>query len=116
METIVFAGVIIALAGVAIWSYNRGAKSLDVNNDGKVDLDDAKQAVANTTQGIVEDTRDARDLALSLASESAARATVALEKIKKPRAAAAKKPAKTTKPAKTSAAKTSKPRATKSSK
>jgi hypothetical protein len=105
METIVFAGVIIALAGVAIWFYNRGAKSLDVNSDDKVDIKDAKQAVANTAQGIVEDVRDAKDLALSLASESAARATVALEKIKKPRAAAAKKPAKTAKPRTTKSSK-----------
>jgi uncharacterized protein YdbL (DUF1318 family) len=113
METIVFAGVIIALAGVAIWYYNRGSKGLDVNNDGKVDLDDAKQAVANTTQGIVEDTRD---LALSLASDSAARAAVALERIKKPRAATTKKPAKKTTAAKPSATKASKPRATRSTK
>jgi len=113
METIVFAGVIMALGAVAIWSYNRGAKSLDVNSDGKVDIKDAKQAVVNTAQGIAEDVRDAKDLALSLASESAARATVALEKIKKPRAAAAKKPAKTTKTAKPRVAK---PRAAKSSK
>ena len=114
METIVFAGVIIALAGVAIWYYNRGGQGLDVNNDGKVDLDDAKQAVANTAQGIVEDTRDARDLALSLASESAARATAALDKVKKPRStkAATKEPAKT----KTTKPRATNPRATKSSK
>ena len=97
METIIFAVVIIAVAGGAIWFYNRGSKGLDVNQDGKIDHRDAQAAVKNAAKGVRQDMRDARDAVLAEAAESAARATVALEKARKPRAAGssseAKKPA-----------------------
>ena len=48
--------IIIALVAVivvgALVYFNRSAKSLDINNDGKVDLADAKAAVANTVTGV----------------------------------------------------------------
>ena len=48
--------IIIALVAVivvgALVYFNRSAKSLDINNDGKVDLADAKAAVDNTVTGV----------------------------------------------------------------
>ena len=101
METIIFASVMIAIAGGIIYYYNRNQKTLDINDDGLVDHKDVSQAVQNTANGLVRDTRDARDLALNLASESAAKALNAVEKVTKPKRTSAPKPAtkKTTKPA-----------------
>lgn len=42
---------LVIVSVLAIWFFNRDA-GLDVNNDGKVDLADAKAAVNNTVQGI----------------------------------------------------------------
>ena len=48
--------IIIALVAVvavgALIYFNRSAKNLDINNDGKVDLADAKAAVDNTVAGV----------------------------------------------------------------
>jgi hypothetical protein len=48
--------IIIALVAIvvvgALAYFNRSAKSLDINNDGKVDLADAKAAVDNATTGV----------------------------------------------------------------
>ena len=48
--------IIIALVAVivvgALVYFNRSAKSPDINNDGKVDLADAKAAVENTVTGL----------------------------------------------------------------
>jgi hypothetical protein len=48
--------IIIALVAVivvgALVYFNRSAKSLDINNDGKVDLADAKTAVDNAVTGV----------------------------------------------------------------
>ena len=80
METIVFAAIIVALAGGAIWFYNRGASGLDINQDGKVDSRDAREAVSKTAKGLAQDARDARDAVLAQAAESAARATAIIER------------------------------------
>ena len=86
METILFAAVIVVLAGGAIWFYNR-TNGADVNQDGRVDIDDARAAVENTAQGLRQDTRDLRDAVLAQASESAARAQALLDSKKsQPRA------------------------------
>lgn len=101
MLTIIFGIIIVSLAAGLIYYYNRSSKNLDIKQDGRVDA---------------EDTRDARDLALSLASESAGRAINAVETATKTRRAVAKKPAtkkpaaKATKPA----ARVTKPRNKKS--
>ena len=79
METIVFVLVILALAGGAIWYYNRTNPGADVNGDGRVDLDDAAQALRNTRDGLAQDTRDMRDAVLAQASESAARAQALID-------------------------------------
>jgi preprotein translocase subunit SecF len=121
METIIFVLIILALAGGAIWYYNRTNPGADVNGDGQIDANDAKAALQNTALGLVKDARDARDLAMSLASESAGRAINAVETVTKTQRAtakksdtkkpAAKKPAtKATKPA----ARATKPRTKKS--
>lgn len=119
METIIFVLIILALAGGAIWYYNRTNPGADINQDGQVDAADVKLAIDNTIKGAMKDARDARDLALHLNSESAAKTLNAVEKVKKPRAkptvkSAAKPAAKSTgkKPAGKAPAK---PRAKKSS-
>jgi hypothetical protein len=50
MEIIIALVAIVAIA--ALIYFNRSAKSLDINNDGKVDLADAKAAVDNTVVGV----------------------------------------------------------------
>jgi hypothetical protein len=50
MEIVLFAVVVVALG--AFVYYNRSSKSLDVNNDGKVDAADAKAAVQNVVEGV----------------------------------------------------------------
>lgn len=42
----------VVAAGLAVWYFNRDAKSLDLNSDGKVDVADAKVAVENTVAGV----------------------------------------------------------------
>ena len=51
MEYIIIA--VVVAAGVAIWYFNRD-KGLDVNKDGKVDIQDVKDAVENTVEGVKE--------------------------------------------------------------
>ena len=48
---IIIALVAIVVVGSLVY-FNRSAKSLDINNDGKVDLADAKAAVDNTVAGV----------------------------------------------------------------
>lgn len=48
---ILIAFVVIIVVGSLVY-FNRSAKSLDINNDGKVDLADAKAAVDNTVAGV----------------------------------------------------------------
>lgn len=48
---IIIALVAVAVVGTLIY-FNRSAKSLDINNDGKVDLADAKAAVDNAVSGV----------------------------------------------------------------
>ena len=48
---IIIALVAVVVVGALVY-FNRSAKSLDINNDGKVDLADAKAAVDNTVTGV----------------------------------------------------------------
>lgn len=50
MEIIIALVTIVVV--VALVYFNRSAKSLDVNNDGKVDLADVKAAVSNAVSGV----------------------------------------------------------------
>lgn len=52
MSVELFFGLIIIVMIVAIIFFNRTTKGLDVNQDGKVDVDDAKAAVKNTVDGV----------------------------------------------------------------
>jgi hypothetical protein len=52
-------GLIIAVIVVSLIYFNRDNKGLDVNNDGKVDAEDAKAAVENTVQGVKKQVRRA---------------------------------------------------------
>lgn len=52
-------GLIIAVIVVSLIYFNRDSKGLDVNNDGKVDAEDAKAAVENTVQGVKKQVRRA---------------------------------------------------------
>jgi hypothetical protein len=49
MELILIAAVVVI--GAVVY-YNRKSKSLDVNNDGKIDAADAKAAVQNVVEGV----------------------------------------------------------------
>ena len=48
---IIIALVAVVVVGALVY-FNRSAKSLDINNDGKVDLADAKAAVDNAVAGV----------------------------------------------------------------
>lgn len=52
-------GLIFIVLIAAILFFNRSTKSLDINQDGKVDLDDAKKAVENTVAGVEETVKKA---------------------------------------------------------
>ena len=49
MELVI--GVVVVVSAVALIYYNRSARSLDINQDGKVDAADAVQAVTNAAEG-----------------------------------------------------------------
>ena len=57
MEFVVL--VLVVVAAVALIYYNRSARSLDVNQDGKVDAADAVQAVVNATEGVKQTAKKA---------------------------------------------------------
>lgn len=48
---ILLAIVAVVVIGSLIY-FNRSSKSLDINNDGKVDAEDVKAAVQNTVEGV----------------------------------------------------------------
>jgi hypothetical protein len=50
MEIIIAITVVVVVSNLIY--FNRSAKSLDINNDGKVDLADVKAAVDNTVAGV----------------------------------------------------------------
>jgi hypothetical protein len=45
-------GVIIAVIVIALIYFNRESKGLDINKDGKVDIQDAQEAVKNVKTGV----------------------------------------------------------------
>jgi hypothetical protein len=50
METLLIIAVVVVVA--ALIYFNRSAKSLDINADGKVNAEDAKVAVENAVEGV----------------------------------------------------------------
>ena len=61
MEIIIV--IALVLVGGAIWWYNKDAKSLDIDSDGDVDIDDAKKAVDNVVEGVKADVKKLPSLA-----------------------------------------------------
>lgn len=68
---IIIALVVVVVVGALIY-FNRSAKSLDINNDGKVDTSDVVQAVSNATEGI-KDTVEKAAVKAKTAGRSAAK-------------------------------------------
>ena len=52
MSVELIVALIVVILVAAIIYFNRDTKSLDVNQDGKVDVADAKAAVENTVEGV----------------------------------------------------------------
>lgn len=69
MELII---AIIVVLGFVIWFYNR-KNGLDVNNDGKVDAEDAKEAVKNTVEAVKQDVKKVRGTGKASAKAPAAK-------------------------------------------
>jgi hypothetical protein len=87
MEILILAALVVV--GALIY-FNRSSKSLDINNDGKVDMSDAALAVKNTVQGTksladvdgdgkvtVKDARAAASKAKTAVKKTAAKAKTA---------------------------------------
>lgn len=51
--------IVVVIVVASIMFFNRDSKGLDVNKDGKVDLEDAKKAVENTAVGVEETVKKA---------------------------------------------------------
>lgn len=58
MELIILA--LVVLAGTAVWYFNKDAKTLDLNADGKVDAQDAKVAVEKAVKGVKAEVKEAK--------------------------------------------------------
>lgn len=77
MELVIALVVIVALG--ALIYFNRSAKSLDINQDGRVDLADAAKAVENTTEGVKKTVKKA-----AVQAKTAARSTTRRSGTRKP--------------------------------
>jgi hypothetical protein len=78
---IIIALVAVVVVGALIY-FNRSSKGLDVNNDGKVDLADAKAAVENTVEGVktIVDADGDGEVTIKDAKEVAKKATTGAKK------------------------------------
>jgi len=76
METIVIIVAVVVIAGLIY--YNRANKSLDINQDGKVNVKDVKIAVKTAAAGVKADVGSAR--------VAVKKAAVKAKAVKKPRA------------------------------
>jgi hypothetical protein len=94
MELLLLAIAVLAVGG--IWYYNRNTKSFDVNQDGKVDVQDAKAAVQIAVEGVKADADVNKD-----GKVDAADAQIVVEQTKTKVKAAAKKTKETVKKATT---------------
>lgn len=66
--------VVVALAGVTVWFFNKDAGTSDLNNDGKVDIKDAVQAVENAVGGTAAVVKSAAKSAKRSATKAATKA------------------------------------------
>ena len=83
MELLVAIVVVVAVG--ALIYFNRSSRGLDVNQDGKVDLKDAAQAVENTVDGVKQEVKKAAVKAKT-AARSAAKKPAVKKSTAKPRA------------------------------
>ncbi len=100
MEIII--GLIVLVVAGAIFYFNRSSKSLDVNQDGKVDVKDAEVAVQNTVEGVKAaadvnhdgkvDTADAKEVVKKAKAATKKVATKVKDTAKKAPAARGRKP------------------------
>ena len=65
-------GITVVVAVAALIYFNRSSRSLDINQDGKVDSSDAIQAVQNTTEGVKQTVKKAAVRAKSTATKKLA--------------------------------------------
>ena len=84
MELILVLVVVIAVG--ALIYFNRSARSLDINQDGKVDTADAVAAVVNATEGVKQTAKKA-----AVKAKTATRSAAKKPAAKKPAAKRTKK-------------------------
>jgi len=85
---LVIALIVVVAVGALIY-FNRSSRSLDINQDGKVDVADAAKAVENATQGVKETVKKAAvraKTATRAASKKTAAKKTATKAAAKPRA------------------------------
>ena len=92
---ILIALVAVVVVGALVY-FNRSTKSLDINNDGKVDLADAKAAVDNAVAGVTAvadvnkdgkvDAEDVKEVAKKAATKAKSAAKKATTRGRKPKA------------------------------
>lgn len=49
---LILGAVVVVAAGLALWYFNKDAKSTDLNSDGKTDVNDLAVAVENAVTGV----------------------------------------------------------------
>ena len=49
---LILGAVVVVAAGLALWYFNKDAKSTDLNSDGKTDVNDLAAAVENAVTGV----------------------------------------------------------------
>lgn len=90
METLLVIAIVVVVA--ALIYFNRSSKSLDINEDGKVDAQDAKAAVENAVEGVKQTADVNKDGKVDVADVKVAATKVkAAVKAKTSRKPAAKK-------------------------
>ena len=95
MDPIGLIVLVVVLGGIAVWYFNRGNKTFDLNNDGAFDRKDAEQAVVNTVEGVkaVADVNKDGKVDVADAKAVAAKAKKAVKKTATKAKTAAKKAA-----------------------
>jgi len=79
-------GLIVVVAVGALIYFNRSARSLDINKDGKVDSADAVAAVVNATEGVTQTAKKAAVKAKTATRSAARKSSATKPAAKKTRA------------------------------
>jgi len=75
-------GILVVVAIALIYAVNKD-KGVDVNNDGKVDLEDAKAAIENTVEAVKEEVTETVEEVKEVVAEKKAKVKKAVTKAKK---------------------------------